>query len=141
MPSRKRSYPGRQGALRHCTDMEVDRQCAHARRQADAEAEEHRVRAAVPAAGEDAGWPNLAPVLSSKTIDWDLISRQYGQIVKYTTALRLGTAEAEQVLQGRGSQTRYSLSCTARSSGVMISMPSVRALSSLLPAASPATSR
>ncbi|WP_399921371.1 Tn3 family transposase [Streptomyces kanamyceticus] len=38
-------------------------------------------------------------MLSSKTIDWGLIRRQYDQIVKYTTALRLGTAEAEQVLR------------------------------------------
>lgn len=36
-------------------------------------------------------------MLSTKTINWDLIRQQYGQ--KYTTALRLGTAEAEQVLR------------------------------------------
>ncbi|MER7775863.1 Tn3 family transposase [Streptomyces sp. NPDC096191] len=52
-----------------------------------------------PAAGEDEKWPNLAPVLSTGTIDWDLIRQQYDQFVKYTTALRLGTAEAEQVLR------------------------------------------
>lgn len=52
-----------------------------------------------PVAGEDDNWPNLGPVLSTKTIDWDLIAQQYDQIVKYTTALRLGTAEAEQVLR------------------------------------------
>ncbi|MFJ5898953.1 Tn3 family transposase [Streptomyces sp. NPDC093064] len=51
------------------------------------------------AAGEDEKWPNLAPGLSTKTIDWDLIRQQYDRIVKYTTALRLGTAEAEQVLR------------------------------------------
>jgi TnpA family transposase len=51
-----------------------------------------------PAAGEDDNWPHLAPVLSTKTINWALIRQQYDQIVKYTTALRLGTAEAEQVL-------------------------------------------
>lgn len=44
-------------------------------------------------------WPHLAPVLSTKTINWELITQQYDQIVKYTTALRLGTAEAEQVLR------------------------------------------
>lgn len=38
-------------------------------------------------------------MLSTKTIDWELIRQQYDQIVKYTTALRLGTAEAEQVLR------------------------------------------
>ncbi|WP_106409505.1 Tn3 family transposase [Streptomyces odonnellii] len=52
-----------------------------------------------PAVGQDDQWPNLGPVLSTKTIDWDLIAQQYDQIVKYTTALRLGTAEAEQVLR------------------------------------------
>jgi hypothetical protein len=38
-------------------------------------------------------------VLPTKTIDWDLVAQPYDQIVKYTTALRLGTAEAEQVLR------------------------------------------
>ncbi|GHE15051.1 Tn3 family transposase [Streptomyces alanosinicus] len=38
-------------------------------------------------------------MLSSKTIDWELIRQQYDQIVNYTTALRLGTAEAEQVMR------------------------------------------
>jgi Tn3 transposase DDE domain len=35
-------------------------------------------------------YPQLAPVLS-KTIDWELIAQQYDPLVKYTTALRLGT--------------------------------------------------
>ncbi|GAA2656722.1 hypothetical protein GCM10009864_23440 [Streptomyces lunalinharesii] len=52
-----------------------------------------------PTAGQDDQWPNLGPVLSTKTIDWDLIAQQYDQIVKYTTALCLGTAEAGQVLR------------------------------------------
>ena len=39
----------------------------------------------------------VGPVLSTRTIDWDLIAQQYDQMVKY--ALRLGTAEAEQVLR------------------------------------------
>ncbi|MDF2711507.1 MAG: putative transposase [Nonomuraea muscovyensis] len=34
-----------------------------------------------------------------RPIDWDLISRHYDQMIKYVTALRLGTAEAEQVLR------------------------------------------
>jgi TnpA family transposase len=52
-----------------------------------------------PGVGEDDAWPELDPVLSGKTIDWDLIANQYDQMVKYATALRLGTAEAEQVLR------------------------------------------
>jgi len=51
-----------------------------------------------PRTGEDA-WPRLEPILSTRTIDWDLIAQQYDQMVKYATALRLGTAEAEQVLR------------------------------------------
>lgn len=103
-----------EGVLRHCTDVEIDRQYtdthgasivgfafAHMlgfnllpRLKNVGSARLYR-----PAAGEDEQWPHLAPVLSTKTIDWDLIRQQYDQIVKYTTALRLGTAEAEQVLR------------------------------------------
>ncbi|WP_199923927.1 Tn3 family transposase [Streptomyces scabiei] len=103
-----------EGVLRHCTDVEIDRQYtdthgasivgfafAHMlgfnllpRLKNVGSARLYR-----PAAGQDETWPNLAPVLSTKTIDWDLIRQQYDQIVKYTTALRLGTAEAEQVLR------------------------------------------
>ncbi|WP_437012993.1 Tn3 family transposase [Streptomyces sp. enrichment culture] len=36
-----------------------------------------------PSAGEDQKWPNSAPVLSTKTIDRDLIRQPYDQIVKY----------------------------------------------------------
>ena len=52
-----------------------------------------------PAAGEGEPWPLLAPVLSARAINWDLIAQQYDQMVKYATALRLGTAESEQVLR------------------------------------------
>ena len=45
------------------------------------------------------GWGQLAPVLAGRAIDWELIARQYDQMVKYATALRLGTAEADQVLR------------------------------------------
>ncbi|MFE0654612.1 Tn3 family transposase [Streptomyces sp. NPDC059534] len=44
------------------------------------------------------GWPALGSSLT-RPIRWDLIIQQYDQIVKYATALRLGTAEAEQVLR------------------------------------------
>jgi len=103
-----------EGVLRHCTDMEVDRQYTDTHGASIVGfAFAHmldfklmprlknigRARLYRPAAGEDANWPALAPVLSGKTIDWDLIAQQYDQIVKYTTALRLGTAEAEQVLR------------------------------------------
>src|SRR6266542_5642470 len=40
----------------------------------------------------------LGDVLT-RPIRWELIAQQYDQMVKYATALRLGTAEAEQVLR------------------------------------------
>ncbi len=43
-------------------------------------------------------WPALGEVLT-RPIRWDLITQQYDQMVKYATSLRLGTAEAEQVLR------------------------------------------
>ncbi|MGC4982413.1 Tn3 family transposase [Streptomyces sp. DT193] len=44
------------------------------------------------------GWPALGGSLT-RPIRWELIEQQYDQMVKYATALRLGTAEAEQVLR------------------------------------------
>ncbi len=43
-------------------------------------------------------FPNLQLVLT-KAIDWELIRQQYDQMIKYTTALRLGTAEADTILK------------------------------------------
>ncbi|WAP53488.1 Tn3 family transposase [Streptomyces sp. S465] len=103
-----------EGVLRHCTEMVVDRQCTDTHGASIVGfAFSHMLgfnllprlknvgsaRLYRPAAGEDGTWPHLAPVLSSKTIAWELIRQQYDQIVKYPTALRLGTAEAEQVLR------------------------------------------
>ncbi len=44
-------------------------------------------------------WADLEPVIARRPIDWDLIAQPYHQLVKYATALKLGTAEAEQVLR------------------------------------------
>lgn len=48
-------------------------------------------------AGESS-YPELESVLT-RPIRWELIANQYDQLVKYATALRLGTAESEQVLR------------------------------------------
>ncbi|MGW6603442.1 Tn3 family transposase [Streptomyces sp. NPDC055036] len=97
-----------EGVLRHCTDVDIDRQNTDTHgasivRFAFAHMLGFNVlprlknvgtaRPYRPAAGEDDTWPHLAPVLSTKTIDFELIRQQYDQVVKYTTALRLGTAE------------------------------------------------
>jgi hypothetical protein len=46
-----------------------------------------------------AGWPRLEKILKRRRFDWDLIARNYDQMVKYATALRLRTAETDQVLR------------------------------------------
>ncbi len=40
----------------------------------------------------------LGPVLT-RPLRWELIAQQYDQMIRYATALRLGTAESEQVLR------------------------------------------
>jgi TnpA family transposase len=42
-------------------------------------------------------YPHLDPILS-RSINWELIRQQYDEMVKYTTALKLGTAQAEAIL-------------------------------------------
>lgn len=51
----------------------------------------------IPEAGPT-NWPSLAPVTKAHPIDWDLIEKNYDLMMKYATALRLGTADAEQIL-------------------------------------------
>ena len=58
----------------------------------------HAQRLYRPIAGEPDAYPGLRPVLS-RPIDWDLIRRQYNEMVKFATALRLGTAAAADILR------------------------------------------
>ena len=103
-----------EGLLRHLTNTEIDRQytdthgaslIGHAfahllnfrllpRDKTLPKAKLYR-----PESGSVDAWPKLAPVLSNRAVNWELIAQQYDQMVKYATALRLGTAEAEQVLR------------------------------------------
>jgi TnpA family transposase len=50
-----------------------------------------------PETGNPHAYPTLQLVLSHP-IDWELIYKYYDEIVKYTTALKLGTADAEAIL-------------------------------------------
>ena len=58
----------------------------------------HSQRLYRPETGKPNAYRNLQPVLS-RPIDWELIRRQYDEMVKYVSALRLGTAEAEAILR------------------------------------------
>ena len=51
-----------------------------------------------PDTGQPAAYPALQRVLT-KPIDWDMIRQHYDQMIKYVTAVRLGTAETEAILR------------------------------------------
>jgi TnpA family transposase len=51
-----------------------------------------------PETGRPEAYPNLQPVLT-RPIKWELIRQQYDEMVKFATALRLGTAETEEILR------------------------------------------
>lgn len=56
------------------------------------------IRLYSPEAGP-ATWSKLERIIKNRPINWELIANHYDQMIKYATALRLGTAEAEQVLR------------------------------------------
>ncbi len=101
------------GVLRHCTSMEVQKNYVDSHGQSEiAFAFTHLLgfqlmprlkRMKVqklnrPYVGQPDSYPNLQPILT-RPIKWDLIRQQYDQMVKYATALRLGTAETEAILK------------------------------------------
>jgi TnpA family transposase len=100
-----------EGVLRHCTDMTVERQYIDSHGQSEVAfafcrllgfellprlKAIHSQRLYRP--DNSVSYPKLAPVLS-RTIDWELIAQQYDSMVRYATALRLGTANAEDILR------------------------------------------
>ncbi len=102
-----------EGLLRHCTEMTVEKNYVDSHGQSDvafafchflgfdllprlkgiSKKKLYRVEA-----GSPGDFPHLQPILS-RPINWDLIARQYDEMVKYATALRLGTAETEAILR------------------------------------------
>jgi TnpA family transposase len=58
----------------------------------------HRQKLARPTTGEPDAYPHLQAIFT-RPIRWDLIRQQYDQMIKYATALRLGTANAATILQ------------------------------------------
>ncbi len=102
-----------EGVLRHCTSMEVQKNYVDSHGQSEvAFAFTHllgfqlmprlkRIKVQKlyrPYAGKPDAYPNLIPILT-RPINWDLIRQQYDQMIKYATALRLGTAETEALLK------------------------------------------
>jgi TnpA family transposase len=102
-----------EGVLRHCTDMEIERQYVDSHGQSEvAFAFSYvlgfdllprlkaiaRQKLYLPATEDAAQFTNLESILT-RAINWDLIRQQYDEIIKYTIALRLGTAEPEAILR------------------------------------------
>ena len=58
----------------------------------------NKVKLYRPAVGEPDAYPALAPALT-RPIRWELITQQYDPMIKYATAIRLGTATAEAILR------------------------------------------
>lgn len=102
-----------EGVLRHCTDMEIQRQYVDSHGQSSIGfAFCHllgfelaprlkaiaRQKLALPSAGMRSKLPNLLPILSG-TIDWNEIERQYDEMVKYAAAMQHGTADPEAILR------------------------------------------
>ncbi len=102
-----------EGVLRHCTDMEIQRQYVDSHGQtAVGFAFCHllgfelaprlkaiaRQKLVLPAAGMRTHLPHLAPILSN-VVDWAEIERQYDEMVKYAAAMQHGTADPEAILR------------------------------------------
>jgi TnpA family transposase len=102
-----------EGLLRHCTEMKVEKNYVDTHGQSVVAFAFchllgfqlmprlkgiHKQKLYKPDAGLSGVYPNLQPVLT-RSINWDLIRQQYDQMVKYATALRLGTAETEAILK------------------------------------------
>ncbi len=102
-----------EGLLRHCTTMQVEKNYVDTHGQSEVAfgfckllgfdllprlKAIHAQRLYRPETGQPDAYPNLQLVLT-RPIDWLLIRQQYDQMMKYATALRLGTAEAEAILR------------------------------------------
>jgi TnpA family transposase len=102
-----------EGVMRHCTEMEIDRQYVDSHGQSTVAFAFCRLlgfqllprlkaipvqKLSRPDAGQPDAYPRLRPILS-KPIDWESFRQQYDEMVKYVTAVRLGTAETEAILR------------------------------------------
>jgi len=101
------------GVIRHCTAMQIDRHFVDSHGQSEVAfaccnllgfrllprlKALHQQKLYRPDVGQPEAYPHLQPVLT-RPIKWDVIRHQYDEIIKYVTALRLGTADAEALLR------------------------------------------
>ena len=102
-----------EGVLRHDTEMDVEKQYVNTHGQSEVGfafcyllgfallprlknlKKQHLYR---PHPGEPEEYVHLQPVLT-RPINWEIIEQQYDELIKFATALRLGTADAESILR------------------------------------------
>lgn len=102
-----------EGVLRHCTDMTVEKNYVDSHGQSEVAfaftyllgfrlmprlKAINKQRLYLPELGIAGDYPNLGPILT-RPINWELIEQQYDEMVKYATALRVGTADSESILR------------------------------------------
>ena len=101
-----------QGVLRHCTEMEVNRQFVDSHGQNTVAFAFCRLlgfdlmprlkginRQKLYKAEKGQDFPNINLVMAAKAINWELIEEQLDTMVKHATALKLGMADAESLLR------------------------------------------
>jgi TnpA family transposase len=102
-----------EGLLKHCTNMEIEKNFVDSHGQSEVAFAFckllgfnlmprlkgiHKQKLYRPDVGINDDYPNLQKILT-RPINWNLIEQQYDQMIKYATALRLGTAETESILK------------------------------------------
>ncbi|MEM9541181.1 MAG: Tn3 family transposase [Cyanobacteria bacterium P01_E01_bin.42] len=102
-----------EGLLRHCTHLKIEKNYVDSHGQSEVAfafchllgfdlmprlKAIHQQKLYLPDVGKSNDYPNLKLILT-RPINWELIRQQYDQMVKYATALRLGTAETEAILK------------------------------------------
>lgn len=102
-----------EGVLRHDTDMEVEKNYVDTHGQSEVGfafchllgfqllprlKNLKKQKLYRPTAGESTLYSNLQPILT-RPINWTMIEQQYDELIKFATALRVGTADAESILR------------------------------------------
>jgi TnpA family transposase len=102
-----------QGVLRHCTDMTIDRPYGDSHGQSEVAfafcrllgfdllprlKPIHRQKLYRPDTGCPESYPHLQQILT-RPIDTNILTQQYDEMIKFTTAMAEGTAEPEAILR------------------------------------------
>jgi TnpA family transposase len=103
-----------EGVLHHVTEMSIERQYVDSHGQSEVAfafcrllgfellprlKAIHKQKLSRPEAGKNDAYSNLEHILAARSIDWEMIRQQYDQMIKYVTALRIGTAQTESILR------------------------------------------